>query len=980
MNNPDYLITFSDLIHLFKKNKRRIKICAIVFASVALLYGLTKPIVYEAEGTFKEKSKSQSGLGSSLSAAFLMISDGHDSNALTILRSRMIIEELIKKQNLQGILIKNERSFPFFPLKKIKDNLLTEYALYRGLKAPILNDRENDLKIETITYNREVPKELGLKILQEDKFALADGKDVIEGAFGKPVSKEDYSFVLSRTNDKPMIHDEYLIVLLPLQSTAQLLAKGFTIEPDKNDKSLLKITYIHPDRKLAAANVNTLMACYQKYIECEHDQICKKQVGYLVERQTEMSKVLEDMMQAYADSLALDVSSTGFATSERAMDFLANSQQGLKHKLFSINLETQRLERVKNDALQDSEAFSSLENHDVINKIAAEKRVLKQQADSLNLVLRNLPSQASEFQSSFSSQLDDMEEIKKTLGESQQALASLQNNEIPHQHRYLGNHSKYIFNTWREKLISAKNNLEKDPANAERSQDWEHCKTGFTSYLANLNHFLNVYKRNIEERLSHQQAPLKEFQGINLAIAKDLYIAFNNELSNAESAAAQHEFVCDQIDDPNFEIGSLSTIINDPLSLGLITNASNLILSLKDQNNRSAKEQERLNADLAIQKGFIKTHIQQSIALLKLQQNFLKEKIQNLQSLNLSLIQEQISILENQMNEYLANTLENLNQEKLLIEKNLTELRMEMAAFPQKWAAEQLINQQMEVNKNLVEEISKLVESKNITNNLETMQSSPVDMAFPPLHPKSPRLILLAIIGALAGALIGFFWTLGKSVIKGVQASADNLQAIGQHVCGTLSRSYQEPLRKDPLLDHDLSTLRRILAYIDLSGLSKTLLLLEGKGPDYAMPLAELMSFKSVKPLILELRFEDVQEGHGHGILQYLEGKISEPAIQQFPGYDKIASGGIFRYANELIGSRRFRDLLDSLKKKYDWIIVSSSAMPNSAETETLLDFFPNAVVTVTEETLQELHNCIQRVNNGKNKIAFVITHEEHHN
>ena len=308
--------------------------------------------------------------------------------------------------------------------------------------------------------------------------------------------------------------------------------------------------------------------------------------------------------------------------------------------------------------------------------------------------------------------------------------------------------------------------------------------------------------------MSHQQAPLKEFQGINLNIAKDLYISFNKELSNAESSATQHEFISDQLNEPNFEISSLSTILTDPLSLEMITRTSNLILALKDQDNRSAKEQERLNADIAIQKGFLKTHVQQSIALLNLRQKFLKEKIQHLQSLNLSLIQEQISILENQINEYIDNTLVNLNQEKLLIEKNLNELRMEMAAFPQKWAAEQLIDQQMEINKNLVEEISKLVESKNIANNLEKLQSAPVDMAFPPLHPKSPRLILLTLFGAVAGAFLGFLWILGWSIIQGIQASTDNLKGIGTDVCGFFSRKYPKSFDQDPLLDNDLTTLR----------------------------------------------------------------------------------------------------------------------------------------------------------------------------
>lgn len=975
----EFLLTFADLVFIIKRNKKTLRLSAIACALLALSYGLLKPMEYEAEGTFKEKGKSQSGLGNSLTTAFFLMSDNVDSNALTMMRSRILIENLIKEKKLQGMIAKKERLFPLISFQTIKNNLFTEYALFKNLKRPIVSDPTTDFTFEEIDYEGEVPKNFEMKVLSKEKFLLYDEhhREIGEGVIGQSFSRDGYSFTLSHTHANPVVDGEYSLALLPLEQTALSLSKKFKIETDRQDKNLLKITYKDSDRKLAADNVNTLMTIYQKYIACEHELICEKQVGYLVQRQKEMANVLETMMKAHANELSLDLSSTGFATSAKAMDFLAVTQQELKHKLFTINLEIQRLERAKSDAPLDNDAFSSVNNLEVINKLATEKRLLKQQADSLSLVLRNLPSQSQEFKESFALQLNDIEEIKQTLKEAHEALASLNHNEIPHLHPKLVDSSKYIFKDWHERLRDAKESLDKKPLIQECLQDWEQCKTGFVSYLSNLTHFLNVYQRNIEERLAHQQAPLKEFQGINLNIARDLYISYNKELSNAESLATQHEFIYNQLNEPNFEISSLSTILTDPLSLEMITRTSNLILALKDQDNRSSKEQERLNADLVIQKGFLKTHIQQSIALLALRQQFLKEKIQRVQSLNLSLTQEQISILENQIKEYITSTLENLIQEKELIEKNLAELRIEMGAFPQKWAAEQMIDQQMEINKTLVEEISNLVESKNISNNLEKFQSAPVDIAFPPIHPKSPRILLLTMIGAFGGAFISFIWILGRSVVNGVKASEDNLKAAGQQVSGSLSRSYQDTLDKDPLLDNDLATLRRLIAFIDpkkdVKNLQNTLLLLEGKGPDYSAPFAELLALKGLTTIVLELHFEEIQKRELSGILQYLEGKTKEPEIHHLTGYDKIMSGGICRYANELIGSQRFKDLLGSLTKQYDWVIISSSASPKSAEAESLLDLFPLAAVTITEETLNDLKTCIQHANDRNNKVAFIL-------
>ena len=776
----EFLLTFADLFQIIKKNKKRIQLGTFFFALLALYYGLTKPILYEASGTFKEKSKTQSGLTNSLSSTLFML-PGSESNAISIMHSKTLLKDLIKDQNLQGLLIKQERQFPLIPLKTIKNNLLLEYTLFKKIQNPVLNDYKSDFKLKEIAYNDEVARILEVNVLSPEKYTVKDGFDqsIDEGYFDKPFSKEDFSFTISHNKAPVIAEGKYLLILQPLEPLAEALSYQFKIESDKTDKSLLRIAFLHPDRKLAANSVNALMAIYQKHIQCEYENICEKQIGYLLQRQKEMANVLEKMIRSYASELASDLSSTGFSTSNRALEYLAATQSQLNNKLFTTNLDIQRLEKAKNEASINHDVFFGFSNMDLINKITTEKRLLKLQADSLNLALRNIPSQSQEFKESFASQLSSLDEIKQSIKESHLALASLNENQIPKTPSSLADESKYIFNAWHQRLLNAKENLDNDPSKSDCLNDWEECKKGFTSYLSNINHFLNVYQRNIEERLAHQQTPLKEFQGINLNMAGDLYVAYNKELITVESQKTQHEFILAQLNEPDFEISSLSALFHDSLSLDMITKASNIILALKDQENRSTKEQDRLNFDLAIQKGFLKTHIQQSIALHLLRENFLKEKIQHLQSLNLSLVQEKISILENEIKEFVSETLDNLKQEQQLIEKNLAELRIEMSAFPQKWATEELINQQMEINKSLVEEISKLIESKNIANNLEKLQSSPVDIAYPPIHPKSPRLLFLTIMGAVLGAFLSFVWVLGWSIIQGIQASTDNLKGIG---------------------------------------------------------------------------------------------------------------------------------------------------------------------------------------------------------
>ena len=361
----------------------------------------------------------------------------------------------------------------------------------------------------------------------------------------------------------------------------------------------------------------------------------------------------------------------------------------------------------------------------------------------------------------------------------------------------------------------------------------------------------------------------------------------------------------------------------------MISKASTITLALKDFDNRSNREQDRLKTELDIQKGFLKTHLEQSVQLLELRQKFLKDKLFSLQSITLSLVQEQISLLEDQIQRYIGNAINNLNQEKKLIQNNMKELRQEMASFPQKWAAEKLVEQQLNVNKTMVEEITKLVESKNISNNLEKIQSSPVDMPITPLNPKPPHLILLTILGAFVGAFMSSAWVLTRSISRGVEASPENLRTAGLHVSGTLSNAANRTFTNGTLLDTDLETLRRLLAYITPSK-NNLLLLLKNKGPDYSITLAQLLTKMQLKTIIIDLSFDSFE--NDNGMLQYLEGDTSEPTPHLHHGIEKISSGGICRYDSELIASKKCQDFLKQLSNKYDWVIVISKGSPKDSE------------------------------------------------
>lgn len=968
-----FLLTFADLRLVLKKNAYKIAFGICACALLALYYGLTRPIEYQVEGTFKEKGKSASGVGKVSTAALLLGVDSADSDALSTMKSRSLFEELVKQQGLQAIVAKAGSQSSLLPWQHMQHNLLVEYALYTKAKEPVLADPKNDLLVSNISYQGELPLNVRLIFKDEHHYDAVDshGQLLGTGTLGSPLATEAFAALIARGTEEPLTGQEYHLTLTPLGPTAEALAKLFVIESDRFDKSLIRITYRHRDRHQAAAHVNALMDVYKNHIHNAHERLCSLQVDYLVQRQKEMGEHLEAMMRGYAEDLSQGLSSTGFSTSDNAINFLAANQQSYKQRLMAIALEIQQLEHIQSQGKVSYDKLMLVQNADFINKLTAEIRALKQQADALDLAVRSHDLDRQGFQEAFARQIAELEEIKLCAQEAKALVAELAQDRHPSPPAHLLDNPKFMVRAWYDRLT--------DAASAPAGATWHSCKDSMASYMNHLVHYLNVHQRSIEERLAHQQLPVSDFQGINLATAEELYISYSKQLSELESKAAQQRFITEHIHDPDFEISSLSTVLNDAVSADMIANASNTILALRDLDNRSAKEQDRLRTELAIQKGFLTTHLKQAVQLSELQQNLTKESIRALQSATLSLIQEQTSILESHIAEFIAERLASLKQEQHFLNLNLADIRQEMSSFPHKWVAEQLINHQMEVNQNMVEEISKLVESKNIANNLEKIQSAPVDLPLTPVHPKSPRLLLLTALGGVAGGFISIALVLMGSVAGGIAASPENLRLAGQHVAGRLRRAYRLGLTEDPMLDSDLDTLRRLIAFAGDgaagAAAQHALLLLMGTGPDYAANLAELMAKKGLKVLLLDLYF-GASRPHGEqspteGLLQYLESTGQRPpSITHGPHFDSVAAGGMSRYACELLGSEKFKGLLDEYLKTYDWVIGSSKAAVGGAEAEVLLDIFPAAAVSVMGETLPQLKACMEHPDK---KVSFVL-------
>lgn len=967
--HDDFIISFSDIVQICKRNKRKIYFGTFVFSALAVLNTLTNPIEYIAEATFRDKAKAGGGF-STLSMLLGSGVGGGNDDAISLMKSRSVSEELVKRLGIQATVVPvgfNE-SYP----QTILQNLIVEKAIFDSSQVPSLPDLDPPLRTQEVLYNEEVHKGVTIKFLTDDVFELYDGEPV-KGRIDEPFKGSNYEFTLVRANKKPLKGQSFVIIFNPLFFSANNIAKLLRIEPDRLDKNLLSIKFGHRNRHFAVEVVNTLTNVYKDFLRDEQNRIIGHQIAYLEQRQEEIADKLKETMESHVHTLSEDMKNIGFANTKIAMDFLNNLQNQFQQKLLNIEFETKRLQKAQEEGYAYYDGYSIPGDPAIINQLLTEMRNLKQQGDWLDLALNRTASiNPDETQVFFDAQIERLEQNRLYRQEAREMIAEIELGRMPKAEGKLIQDPKYLVNIWHNKLGKVSQNTQ------NASEEWQHCQTQFCTYLNNLIHHFDVHENAMQERLVHQQNANYDYDGIDLNTARELYLSYSRSLNDIESQILQHQFIIDKMHEPEFELSSLSMVMNDYITNDMIVRSNRLAMDLKDSNNRSVKEQDRLKEDIDLQKRHLTTHLKNAIELLHLKENLVKYKISRLQNVTLGLIQQQVTLLEKHLEEYISTRLIDLKQESDIIEDHKTVLRNQMAVLPKKWVSEMLIDQQMEVNRKMVEEVSRLVESKIIGNNIEISQSDIIDKAIPPLHPKSPRVIFFAILGAFIGAFLSTTFVMVRELALGVNASVRNLRISGQHVSGVMtSRKLQESTSQ--LKNQDLDTLRRLVAYLSPKEASnkQSLLLVQGRGPDYSENLATLFSKKGLSVLLFTLSFDQPAKPQElPGLLQFLEGQANKPKIEKGPSFDTMSAGGISRFSNELLGKQSFQDLLKSLKQEYDWIIGVSHSVPEVAETESLMRIFDNSVINITDEKLEDIKGCIQVAteNEPTKKVSFILS------
>lgn len=967
------IITLADLGAILRRRRRTILVCTLTCALLGAFSTLLRPAKYEAEGTFVENTSGPSVQTSGLRELFIG-STKQSGKAATLLESRRLMTRVAERLGLQATVTRTSTGGR---VKTIRNNLKIAYADWKGIKKPVVIPIEPDLLAHAVTYSDEVSTSLRISFTSATHYTVTDpttNKALGTGELDSPFVWTYGKFTLGQgSGDHPTKQSTYNVRFEPLSTIAKRLAKDLEVD-SKAGEQTLELTYSHPNRHMAAQVVNTSMEVLEELLREDNDRTTESQLSYLAARQAAGTEDLKALMDTYAARCSEDISSQGYFDSDKWLSFLSAKQLELRGRSMALDLELARLERICSGSKISQDQLVLLGALEPVRRAQNDITALRSRRDSLELAIKhNTTADGAEVGALFERQLAEAEMIRENYKDARDLLAYLDDHDdVPPRCGLIErNHS--LVGPWYARLTDSYAQLSQaSTEDAQRAYLKE--RQAFRSYIDNVARLLEVKGSVLQDRLTHQQSPQLELQGITLEEAQRLNASYIRALEDQRMQQRELGFLAEQVADPNLDLSALSVLLNDAIGSKIAVGASDSLLRMYDDKHLSGKELARMEGDLDHKRQFLQAHLHQQSLLLALNEELLEEKVNSIQNVTLDLLNQEIALRDKEVADFLASHTEGLRMEKATVVRHLTEIEQQMAALPERWFDERIISMQLEEHENLVETVTKMVESTVLKQNLELSQSAPLDLAVVPILPAPPKLRLFTILGTVAGLFMSCCFLLAQAILRGVPASVESLRITGHSAAGTLTRS--RGASDDVLNDRDLATLRRVVSYAcDESATDKgrVITVLEGPQCTHAHHLARLLGRRGKRIVLLPLTF-DGSDGD-KGLCDYLEGRVKRPEIVERDGLDVVVGGSASRYASELATSARFSRFLSDLGDQYDWVVVYSRAPITDAEAESLLSVSQRTVVTVDGETLEELTPYCAAANSGQ-LVSFVVVAE----
>ncbi|PIS02287.1 MAG: hypothetical protein COT85_05845 [Chlamydiae bacterium CG10_big_fil_rev_8_21_14_0_10_42_34] len=918
LDPEERIVSLLDVKQLYISMKRGLFKWAVIGGALAFVAVGNRTSQYKAVASFKEAAEMNSptnfikemigGLGSE-----------SQPQASSIMKSFQVLRPLVEKMGLQVTECKSEWMIP----RGIR-HLIESIKAEKGQQLADLDP----FVFQHVFYQEEKPLDLRLIFKDQSHFSIYlqnEKQEIGKGTIGQEVVLDEghVKFTLAKAPKRLKIGMSYRFQVDHWASAASSISGAIKMKSDAENGSIINISINNRDRYLAAQIVNELMAQYQAHLKREYDHIANEQISYLEKKQGEIFGKMKHLFDKYAVYLSKNLEQNGALGIKQESRGLLGTHEEMMAKLLSIDVELSRLSQFEKGgkllAFADGGEFSKS-----FNQIYQKIQDFKQERDLIDLSLCQVNEQALE------SRRDELKEIRgQRMAVEQMAELVACGGEI----------SSFDLNP-------ALCQWAKSVHNPEERED-------FTEYLQNFSRLLSMREKMLQERFFYGNEPAAELEGLNLDSAKALFLEYNSKLDAAEANMRYFKKFKDEIQSPDFDLASLSSVLKDPLCQKVISDASSLGLQLKDKKHLSEKEEIRWKDEISLHRKILAAHLDQLYIVEELNGALIREKISALQRISLDCINGQISTLYEQAADAIKEHKQALLLEKSLLEEKVAKIRSILSlVLPEKWKQEKWLGIKTGLVSKGMEKVTEIVETKAITNLLHHVESKPLDMALIPSIPQKPRLYLLTFVGALMLPLLVFSFAFIKQLLKGFPVTLEKLRALRLSVLGEIS-SFCDGPSVEPLKGLDLEILRQIALFIKGG---KVVGLIGGSGPDYSFALGENLARMNIKSIVVRCDFHaNFRPVNTPGLLQLCDGELKDLPIRKSKGFDYITAGGYSPYGAEIIQSLKFNELIENLKKKYDLVFLLFRAPLCHTESVAALDLCDKAVVTVGKEQTEEL-------------------------
>lgn len=911
----EWILTLDDVKQLYIANRRRLLKWALLGATLVLLWVAKECPKYKAEATFKQAV--EKGTGESLIKDLISgMGSAPQPEAVTLMKSRQVLKPLVESLGLQIHFCPPRR-----PITKVFKKLRQAFQIERGQFV----DDLDPFVFQDTQFELEKPFSFSLLFSDPLSFSVCkDKKEVCKGAVGAEVCLSDppLQFKVTKVPADLKVGVFYPFEVLHWSAKADELRAQLEIMKDKDNDSVLQIAFKHRDRNLAARIVNGIMEKYQEYLQREFLRIAHEQLSYLENKQEEVFQKLGHLIDQQSKYLAANIKENGFIALEESGGLIAPAQQ-LKNRLLDIDIELSILNsRDKGDKSLSTPLLSPFsqtlaKTHQTIDQ-------LKNKRDLLELSLIEADRTA------YHAKRGEIEEIRSQRIAIEQLLQEV---EQEGQISSLDFHPELM--QWAHSAVTA-----------EERED-------FAEYLENYARLLSIREKILQDRSFYGKQAPPELEGIDLTSAQKLLLDYNGKLDQAEASMRHYQRFRKEISTPDFDLASLGTVLKDPFCQKIIAESSQLGIRLKDELHSSAKEKERWEREVELDRKILYGHLDQLCKVEELNVELVRQKMEGLQKVSLDCINREISVLHEQALDSIKERCKSLDSEKGHLEKKLSEIQTAFSSiFPEKWRAEKWLTARSAMVSKVMEAITQVVESKTIATHLHHVESKPLDPAMVPFSPVPIQLKIMVLVGAFGASFFVFCFLFIRQLIKGLPVTEQKLKALRLPFLGSVGRSCDGPRVEAPT-GSDLDLLRQLALFIEGK---KVISLIGAKGPDYSFALAENLSRKSTRSILLRCDFlSKYQKEDMPGLLQLWKGEERALPIRKGKGFDYITSGGYSPFGPEIIQSPQFCTLLTSLKEKYDQVILFFCSPLASAESMAALKLCEKAVVTVSGEQIEEL-------------------------